>query len=134
MTMRTNPFELLGLAPTDDVRAIKRAWFEALPKHPPHSDPEGFRALRDAYEGLMDDGRRAEALYVMPPPPEALRAALEAFAPGIAGRLDEARTVFHEAEAIRHADTRLLDWVCARTLAAAVASWPAPGHSDLSSR
>ena len=123
-TTSKNPFELLGLAPTDDVRAIKRAWFETLPKHPPHSDPEGFRALREAYERLSDERRRAEALYVIPPTPEALRAALDAFAPGIDRRLDEARARAQEAEMTRHADTRLLDWVGHRTLDSAIGDWP----------
>ncbi len=49
-----NPFEVLGLAPTMDVAEIKRAYFCALGMHPPHSDPDGFRHLRAAYELLRD--------------------------------------------------------------------------------
>lgn len=47
-----NPFEVLALPPTLDATRVKRAYFTALPKHPPDRDPEGFRRLRVAYEAL----------------------------------------------------------------------------------
>jgi hypothetical protein len=53
-----SPFASLGITPTLDVAAIKRAYFAALAKHPPHSDPEGFKRIRSAYEAL---GPRGEA-------------------------------------------------------------------------
>jgi hypothetical protein len=53
-----NPFHVLGIVPTLDPVAIKRAYFTALTKHPPHSDPEGFKRIRVAYEAL---GSRGEA-------------------------------------------------------------------------
>lgn len=53
---KTDPFAVLGLAPTLEHGAIKRAYFSLLPQHPPHADPEGFRRLRDAYELLMGPG------------------------------------------------------------------------------
>jgi hypothetical protein len=56
MTHATDPFETLGLAPTLDRGAIKRAYFALLPRHAPHEDPAGFRRLRDAYETLMGPG------------------------------------------------------------------------------
>jgi curved DNA-binding protein CbpA len=49
---RPDPFEVLGLEPTLDHAAIKRAYFTLLPRHAPHADPDGFRRLRDAYETL----------------------------------------------------------------------------------
>jgi hypothetical protein len=49
-----DPFFVLGLAPTLDPAAIKRAYFQALAKTPPHADAQGFRRLRTAYEALSD--------------------------------------------------------------------------------
>ena len=54
-----SPFALLGIAPTLDVAAIKRAYFAALAKHPPHSDPDGFKRIRSAYEALASQGQAA---------------------------------------------------------------------------
>jgi curved DNA-binding protein CbpA len=54
-----SPFAVLGIAPTLDLGVIKRAYFTALAKHPPHSDPEGFKVIRAAYEAL---GSRGEAV------------------------------------------------------------------------
>ena len=53
-----SPFSVLGIAPTLDPAAIKRAYFTALAKHPPHSDAQGFKRIRGAYEAL---GLRGEA-------------------------------------------------------------------------
>jgi hypothetical protein len=39
-----NPFQVLE---------VKRSYFAQLQKHPPHTDPEGFRRLRAAYETLI---------------------------------------------------------------------------------
>jgi hypothetical protein len=54
-----SPFGILEIAPTLDLAAIKRAYFAALTAHPPHSDPEGFKRIRSAYEAL---GSRGEAV------------------------------------------------------------------------
>lgn len=61
-----NPFTVLDVAPTLDVGAIKRAYFTALAKHPPHADAVGFRRIRDAYEVLLDSTKRAEAFAAHP--------------------------------------------------------------------
>jgi curved DNA-binding protein CbpA len=53
-----SPFAILGISPTLDLGLIKRAYFTALAKHPPHSDPDGFKQIRVAYEAL---GSREEA-------------------------------------------------------------------------
>ena len=58
-----SPFALLGIAPTLDFAAIKRAYFAELIKHPPHSDPEGFKRIRSAYEALGSRGQVAS--YVL---------------------------------------------------------------------
>jgi curved DNA-binding protein CbpA len=57
-----SPFAILGIAPTLDLRAIKRAYFAALAKHPPHSDPDGFKQIRSAYEALGSRGDAASLL------------------------------------------------------------------------
>ncbi len=57
-----SPFSVLGIAPTLDPAAIKRAYFTALTKHPPHSDPEGFKRIRVAYEALGSRGEAASYL------------------------------------------------------------------------
>jgi hypothetical protein len=49
-----DPFFVLGLSPTLDPATIKRAYFHALSRTPPHADPQGFRRLRAAYETLSD--------------------------------------------------------------------------------
>ncbi|WP_224244906.1 J domain-containing protein [Hyalangium gracile] len=66
MTQPDEPFAVLGLAPTLEPAAVKRAYFAALARHPPHEDPEGFRRLRDAYEMLSRPGALAVAYLASP--------------------------------------------------------------------
>ena len=56
-----HPFAVLGLAPAADAAQVKRAWFALLAKHPPHSDPQGFRRLRAAYEAVSSPAGLAQA-------------------------------------------------------------------------
>jgi hypothetical protein len=55
------PFAVLGLAPTLDMAIVKRAYFDALARHPPHQDPAGFQQVRGAYEALTRPGALAAA-------------------------------------------------------------------------
>jgi curved DNA-binding protein CbpA len=55
-----NYYELLNIERGAGVGEIKRAYFSAVKKHSPDSDPEGFKALRIAYETLSDQKKRAE--------------------------------------------------------------------------
>jgi curved DNA-binding protein CbpA len=43
-----------------DANEIKRAYFSAVKLHSPDSDPQGFKAIRLAYETLYDPKKRAE--------------------------------------------------------------------------
>ena len=45
-----------------DLGVIKRAYFAALVKHPPHRDPEGFKRIRSAYEALHSRGEAVSAV------------------------------------------------------------------------
>ena len=62
-TPREDPFDVLGIAPTVDRMVVKRAWFAALERHPPHADPAGFHRIRAAYEHLMRPGALTAALW-----------------------------------------------------------------------
>lgn len=48
-----NCFEILGISPTKDVKAIRRAYSKLLTKFSPENDPEGFQRLRAAYEEAL---------------------------------------------------------------------------------
>ena len=61
-----SPFVVLGIAPTLDAAAVKRAYFAQLAKHPPHKDPEGFRQLRAVYEKMLRPGELALAYASSP--------------------------------------------------------------------
>lgn len=52
----------LGLEPTQDLDAIRLAYRGQLPSHHPETDPEGFRALREAYEEALRLAREHESL------------------------------------------------------------------------
>ncbi|MCR5251907.1 MAG: tetratricopeptide repeat protein [Lachnospiraceae bacterium] len=46
----TKAWHILEMDPTEDEEAIKKQYKLLLPKHNPEDDPEGFKALREAYE------------------------------------------------------------------------------------
>ncbi len=45
-----NPWHILGIEPTQDLRDIKRAYAKLLKATRPDDDPQGFQRLRDAFE------------------------------------------------------------------------------------
>ena len=66
-----DPFAVLGLAPTLDAAAVRRAWMQGVKLHPPHSDPDGFRRMRAAYERLGKPDTLREAWLQAPFDPAA---------------------------------------------------------------
>lgn len=71
-----NPFQILGMAPTRDLTAVKRAWMQAAKRHPPNSDPTGFQRVRGAYEALSTPERLHAAYLAVPFDPTAAHAEL----------------------------------------------------------
>ncbi|WP_461256899.1 J domain-containing protein, partial [Treponema sp. R80B11-R83G3] len=55
-----NYYELLNIERGANANEIKRAYFSAVKIHSPDSDPEGFKAIRTAYETLYDPKKRIE--------------------------------------------------------------------------
>jgi tetratricopeptide (TPR) repeat protein len=53
-----NPYETLGVANDSNDGEIKRAYYRLVREHPPERDPEGFKAIRGAYDLLSDEVSR----------------------------------------------------------------------------
>lgn len=52
-----NAWEILGLAPTADISAIKRAYAGKTKLYHPEDDPQGFQRLREAYEFALKQAK-----------------------------------------------------------------------------
>ncbi len=57
--MDADPYTVLGLTRQATLLDVKRAYFKLVRQHPPESDPEGFRRIRNAYEALRTPQARA---------------------------------------------------------------------------
>jgi curved DNA-binding protein CbpA len=59
-----DPYRVLGLDSEADDEAIRRAYLEAVRRHPPERDPERFERIRAAYDAVRDRRRRiSHALF-----------------------------------------------------------------------
>ena len=56
-----NYYEILGVAKDADEAAIKKAYAARIREHRPDRDPEGFRAVRAAYEEAL-----VQCAYIRP--------------------------------------------------------------------
>ncbi len=77
---KSDYFAILGLSPTMDAARIKRAYFAALQRHPPHADAEEFRQVREAYERLASPEGRLGAYLDAPIDVDAAAAPFESVA------------------------------------------------------
>ncbi|MNW27206.1 Beta-barrel assembly-enhancing protease [compost metagenome] len=50
-------WELLGIEPTSDIRAVKRAYASKLKQTHPEDDPEGYQRLREAYDRAVKEAK-----------------------------------------------------------------------------
>ena len=69
----------LGIEPTADATLIRNAYRSQLPTHHPETDPEGFQALRLAYENALRLAREPQYDAPLSAPPARHNISLEAF-------------------------------------------------------
>ncbi|MCP5004861.1 MAG: DnaJ domain-containing protein [Planctomycetes bacterium] len=53
-----NPYEILGITPSSDDKAIRNAYLKLVKEYPPDRDPERFRKVAEAYDTLKDETKR----------------------------------------------------------------------------
>lgn len=74
-----NPFAVLGVDETAGDEAVRAAYLEAVRRHPPDRDPEGFQRVRQAYDAIRDAERRLAFRLFGPPPLDRLEDLLPLF-------------------------------------------------------
>lgn len=65
-----NPFTLLGVAEEADDETVRKAYLEAVRRHPPEREPERFQAVRTAYETIATQRGRLKFLLFGTPAPD----------------------------------------------------------------
>lgn len=48
-----DPWKTLGLSPDAEPDAVRKAYRQCIKRHKPETDPEGFRAVREAYDAAL---------------------------------------------------------------------------------
>ncbi|HEU4669452.1 MAG TPA: J domain-containing protein [Dyella sp.] len=67
------PYSELGIEPTDDERAIKRAYAVKLKQNRPDQNPEGFQRLHEAYQAALQRCHAGTPTAAAMPPPAVSR-------------------------------------------------------------
>ncbi len=52
------PYEILGVDPHSDDKAIRKAYLELLKQFPPDRSPDRFKEISGAYEEIKDEKKR----------------------------------------------------------------------------
>ena len=60
--MNNNFWQLLAIEKTTDIAVIRQAYRAKLPEYHPETDPDGFKALREAYELAMQYAKSPESI------------------------------------------------------------------------
>ena len=60
--MNNNFWQLLAIEKTTDIALIRQAYRAKLPEYHPETDPDGFKALREAYESAMQYAKSPESM------------------------------------------------------------------------
>ena len=53
-----HPYQTLQVTLDDDSVTIRKAYVDAIRRHPPESDPESFRLINDAYQLINSEDAR----------------------------------------------------------------------------
>ena len=53
-----DPYEILGLSPDADDKAVRRAYLELVRRFSPDADPEAFKLISGAYEQVKNEQLR----------------------------------------------------------------------------
>jgi curved DNA-binding protein CbpA len=53
-----NPFDLLGVMPDANDKAVRSAYLEAVKRFPPEHCPDQFCAVNEAYQTIKDEDSR----------------------------------------------------------------------------
>jgi hypothetical protein len=117
-----DPYRVLGIAPTLDPAAIKRAYFARLSATPPHQDPDGFRRLRSAYEALQQP--TAARLAWLATPPDVAHE-LAAWQESFAERIEVARDALQQVDPAQQC-ARLIAWASTLSYAELKSACSAP--------
>ena len=75
-----HPYRTLQVGLDDDSKTIRQSYLNAIRRHPPESDPEGFRLINDAYDLIKTEdarlmreiGKNASTAYLDSPKAAAL--------------------------------------------------------------
>ena len=63
-----DPWALLGIEPGASDEEIRAAYRDAVKRHPPDRDPQGFTRLNEAFAALRDPRARAQERLLGPSP------------------------------------------------------------------